>query len=269
MVNLFDIMKQAQSGAGFTNLSRQYGLSVEDTQRAVEALLPAFTLALRHTAQNPFAFAQFLEMMNSARHAPFFDGGLAGMMGGGRPGGSDVIATLFGSDDVSRRVAEQASGMTGIATGVLHQMLPTVAAMIMGGLFRSASVEGLSDLLRTWSDWLRNIKAPAAGRAADPGAPYKAWSDFMGAMMGAPNARVPEAPRRDAAADPWSGMLQAMFGGAQPAPPPPPPATPNPFEALSRMFETGREVQAQHLAGLQATFADVWGQEVPAKTAAR
>jgi hypothetical protein len=52
--------------------------------------------------------------------------------------GNGILAHVFGSKDVSRRVAQRASGQTGIGVGILKQMLPLVAAMVMGGLSRNA-----------------------------------------------------------------------------------------------------------------------------------
>lgn len=262
MVNLFDIMKQAQSGAGFSNLSHQYGLTLPQTQLAVEALLPAFTLAFRHAAQNPEAFGALVEMVSSSRYLPFFEGNGANLADSSRSGAGEILQKLFGSDEVSRRVADQASAVTGIGTGVLHRMLPTVAAVIMGGLVRSASVEGLSDILRTWSDALRAMKAPerpAPVGGGDLAGLYRHWGEFATLLTGGKPAPTPDMSRRVAAADPWTAMWQTMLGGAKPPPPPPPPSQPNPFETLFQMFETGREVQAQHLANLQSVLGGVWG----------
>jgi hypothetical protein len=67
--------------------------------------------------------------------------------------GNGILAHVFGSKDVSRRVAQRASDQTGIGVGVLKQMLPLVAAMVMGGLSRRATVSADSD-------------SPAAGGAS-------------------------------------------------------------------------------------------------------
>lgn len=255
MVNLFDIMRQAQNGSGLQNVGRVFGLDGDQSLRAVEALLPAFALAFRHATRNPDAFAQLIEMMGSARYLPFFDRGFGGTVSGpngAAPVGAEIVAKLFGPDEASRRVADQASALTGIATGVLHQMMPVLAAVVMGGLVRSLSVEGLSDTLRAWADWLAGLKQPERAAGADLGPFYAMWQSSVAAMMGVAPARAAPPPP----ADPWSGMLQAMFGAARPAPPPPPPS---PFEALSKMFDTGREVQAKYLAGLQAAMGGAGG----------
>lgn len=264
MVHLFDIMKQAQSGAAMDNIGRQFGLSIEQTQRAVEALLPAFTLGFQRSMQNPNAFAQLLEMMSSGRYAPFYDGGSG--MGAGAASGQAVLERLFGSPEISRQIAAQASAATGIGAQVLQQMLPNIAAVIMGGLFKQASVEGFAGFLRGWADWLGHI-APANGRPRQlsdaAGNLSNAWRDFVMAMLGGHGPAARREPEPSAAMAQWADLMRAftsaMPGAKAPAPPPPPPpSAPNPFEMLSEMFETGREAQAQHLAGLQAIMADLW-----------
>jgi hypothetical protein len=182
--------------------------------------------------------------------------------------GQEVLDRLFGSPEVSRQIAAQASAATGIGAQVLQQMLPTVAATLMGGLFKFASVEGLSEFLRAWADWLRTLKPadpaprPAAGTAS--GTPYGAWTDMMGAMLGTTPAPARQPSPSPSPAAPWADFMQAMVKGLPsaekaPPPPPPPPQQPNPFEVLSQMFETGREVQEQHLANLQTIFDGMWG----------
>ncbi len=254
MVNLFEIARQAQSGTWFDAASRQFGLQPAQTQRAVEALLPAFTLAFQRNAMNPAAFGNLLGMVGSGQYAPFYD-----TPGFGRPGaGETVLTQLFGSRQVTDAVAAQASAVSGIGVQILQQMLPALAATLIGGMFRYASVEGFADLLRQWSDAIKAARPLAAPpKAADP---WSAWADTVGAMMG--SSPFPQTPTRPV--DPVSGWFEAvsaMLGGAGKAPPPPPPSRPNPFEAISRMFETGREVQAQHLAGLQAIMG---GTQAPA-----
>ena len=265
MVNLFDIVRHAQSGSAMDNLGRQFGLSFDQTQRAMEALLPALSLGFQRSARNPTVFGQLLEMVASGRYAPFFDG--TGQAGLAQPNGQQVLEKLFGSNEVTRQIAAQGSAMTGIGTQVLQQMLPGLAAIVMGGLFRHVSVEGLSDVLRNWSDWLRAI-APYTSSYRQPaspsaGAPYEALANLMGAMLGGTPPPPRPAPQA-MPADPWTSFMQAFTKNLPPGstPPPPPPAPspsqPNPFEALSHMFETGREVQAQHLASLQHILDAFW-----------
>ena len=53
--------------------------------------------------------------------------------------GNGILGHLFGSKDLSRAVADQAAQATGVGQEVLQQMLPVIASMIMGGLFKQST----------------------------------------------------------------------------------------------------------------------------------
>lgn len=254
MMNLHDIMRQARSGTALPSLSRQFGLDGGQTQRAVDALLPAFSLAFQRNVQDPAAFAALLGPLASGRYAPFFDGSGSAAPPLGAIGAHDVLGALFGSPDAPRQVATQAAAATGLGVQVLQEMMPVLAATLVGGMFRYASVEGFADVLRTWSDALR-AAAPAPRRPAPPAAPWSAWFDMMNAMAPPP---PPPPPSATGPFGVWAGLMGDLAGATPQAPPAPPPP-PNPFEALTRMFDTGREVQAQHLASLQSILDGAWG----------
>jgi hypothetical protein len=72
-------------------------------------------------------------------------GGLLGQLGGGSlfdnvlspqptdvSRGNDVLGQIFGSRDVSRTVAQNAASQTGLASGLLKQMLPMLAMLVAG-----------------------------------------------------------------------------------------------------------------------------------------
>lgn len=263
MVNLLDIMRQAQHGAGMDNMARQFGLSLGDAQRAVETLLPAFSLGFRRNAMNPGAFAPFLDALSSGRYAPFFDGTTL-VPGGVTPPGAELMGQIFGSPEVTRQIAQQASAMSGVGAQVLQRIMPTMGAVLMGGMTRHASLEGVSDVLRQWADWLK-VAASAQTARAQPASPdlYGTWTGLVGSMFGMASELAPAKPALAPAGptDPWAQLMATMTGGwTKPEPPPPPPpAQPNAFSALAQMFEAGREVQAQHLAQFQQILDGMWG----------
>jgi len=53
--------------------------------------------------------------------------------------GNGILGHLFGSKDLSRAVASQAAQASGIGQNVLQQMMPAIAAMLMGGLFKQST----------------------------------------------------------------------------------------------------------------------------------
>ncbi|TIU05455.1 MAG: DUF937 domain-containing protein, partial [Mesorhizobium sp.] len=52
MPSLFDILAQAQNGNGMQILAQQFGLSQQQTQSAIEALLPAFSQGLKRNTSD-------------------------------------------------------------------------------------------------------------------------------------------------------------------------------------------------------------------------
>jgi hypothetical protein len=289
MVTLFDIMRNAQSGRGLDNLSHQFGLSPADTQRAVEALLPAFTLGFQRSMHNPNAFGEFVDLLSSGQYAPFFDAAKP-PKAAAWASGNEALTKILGSKEVTRQIAEQAASATGIGAQVLQQMLPMLAATIVGGVFRYSSLQGMGDLFAQWSEAFhrahdaRERKKRSDARRTEPPRqpastnPFEAWAAMMGSMFGADSthsqpARTSRPALRSEPANPpamnpveaWSNLIETMLGKkpAPPAPvpkaPAPPPAAENPLQLLAQMFETGREVQAQHLATLQAILDGFWG----------
>ena len=137
MTNLYEMMLQAQNGQAMQNLARQYGLSMQQTQNAVEALLPAFSMGLQRQTQDPYAFGNLARMMTAQPFGRLYDTDGDGIPDSATPAGVDVLSQLFGSREVSQAVAAQAAATSGVSQAILKQMLPVIASMIMGGLFKN------------------------------------------------------------------------------------------------------------------------------------
>jgi hypothetical protein len=245
MLNWFDLMRQAQCGAGFDNMARQFGLRPEQVQLAVSALLPAFALGLQRQAANPNAMAQFLQTMMAGQYAAFFDSAAQAFSTEGRREGQAIVDRLFGSDEVTKRVAQQAAQFSGIGTEVLNQLLPLVAAILAGGMFKVMKSQGemMGTMMAAWQgaapgggaeDRRSGSEAkPSAGEAANP---------FDAMMAGFVGKAPPEKAKR-----------------SKPEKPEKPAAPATPVEAWGQMMETGQEMQRRHLESLQAIFDSAWG----------
>ena len=146
-MDMLEILKQ--SGA-IGSVAQQLGVNEQIAQAGAEALLPAILGGFKKTAQ---AQPSGLEGL----------GGVLGQLGGGGlldsvlspeptpvQQGNDVLGQIFGSKDVSRTVAGQASQQTGIDSSLLKQMLPLLAMLVAGYLSRQGSGEqggGLGGLI--------------------------------------------------------------------------------------------------------------------------
>lgn len=137
-MNLFDLMNQAGGGKGFADLGQQFGLSESDVRKAVEAFAPAFSAGLGRKAAEPSGLYDFLGTLAGGQYDQFFNSPLAAGRDAERDSGNAILGQLFGSKDVSRALANQASAATGLSEAILKQVLPAIAAMMSGGLAQQA-----------------------------------------------------------------------------------------------------------------------------------
>ena len=121
----------AQVG-GFQSMARELGISEAQAAKGAEALVPAILGGYKKQAQAQPAGLEGL-------------GGLLGQLGGGglledvlspQPTnvsrGNEVLGQIFGSRDVSRAVAQNASAKSGLDPEILKKMLPMLAMLVTG-----------------------------------------------------------------------------------------------------------------------------------------
>ncbi len=136
-MQLTDIL--AQMG-GLQSMARELGVSENQAASGAEALLPAILGGLKKQAQAQPTGVEGL-------------GGLLGQLGGGglldevlapQPTdvnhGNDVLGQIFGSKDVSRTVAQNASAQTGLDPTLLKQILPILAMLVAGFMAKQQGV---------------------------------------------------------------------------------------------------------------------------------
>lgn len=292
MLPLFDMLAQAQNGQGIELLARQFNLSQQQAQLAVEALLPAFSQGLKRNTADPSGIGGFLSAMASGDHAKYFENAGNAFSAQGVSQGNDVLGQLFGSKDLSRAVAAQAAQATGLGQQTLQQMLPVIASMVMGGLAKQSTGQmqaaagsgagnnplaeiieqmmkqgGLGGMMGGGQQAPRQ-QEPQAQNPFDPmgNNPFgKVLQDMFGGGAG----QAQQAPQAPADGNPWGRILEDMMGGGQRQQPqreeqqrqdraqrqPSPEAAKNPYEEIfGRMFETGKQQQDEYQKGMESIF---------------
>ncbi|PBB39515.1 DUF937 domain-containing protein [Mesorhizobium sp. WSM3868] len=221
MPSLFDIFLKAQNGAGMQALAQQFGLSMQQAQAAVQALLPAFSQGLQRNTADPYGMGAFMTAMASGQHAKYFEDATRAFTPQGIDEGNGILGHLFGSKDLSRAVAAQAAQATGLSQQVLQQMLPAMASMMMGGLFKQT-----------------NSQMQAAGGFGGGGNPFGEIIEEMMRQAGG-GAQAPQPAPNPYGDNPLGKVLQDMFGGGAQQPQSQPQQAPNPYgdNPLGKMFE--------------------------------
>jgi hypothetical protein len=205
MPSLFEMMANAQNGNGIDALSRQFGLSQEQTEAALQALLPAFSQGLKRNVADPYGLGAFMTAMATGQHAAFFDDAKAAASPAGVNEGNAILGQLFGSKDLSRAVADQAARATGIGQNILARMLPVIASMLMGGFVKQSTGQPGAQQAGSgniFGDLLQQMMQGGLGGTA---APQMQSQPTSGSSTSDPFG-----------GNPFGKMLQDMLGGGMP-----------------------------------------------------
>ena len=236
MFNWFDLMRQAQASAALASLAQQFNLSGDQTQKTMAAFMPAFAMGLQHatTSSDP---ARLFQSMMSGAYQNFWQAAGNPFTPQAQQEGRKLLDQIFGSDEVSRRVAHQAAGYAGISADTMQQLLPVLAGILAGGT--SQWMMAHTQAFQNFGGSKDSQQAPAA---ANPWADL--WTNWMKA---ASPEKKPANP------------FEEMFAGFFQMPPPaesPKPEPQSSSTSLDGMMEKGREIQMQYLASLQSIFTN-------------
>lgn len=140
-MNLLEMIMQAQGGKIAKTAGSQHGLNANQSKKAIAALLPAISSALKQNTQSPQGLAGLLGALQGGNHSQYMDQADIYARPETRNEGNAILGHLFGSKDVSKAVAGHAAEKSGIGADVLKKMLPMVATMAMGSLSKQTQKE--------------------------------------------------------------------------------------------------------------------------------
>jgi hypothetical protein len=246
MFNLSEIMQSAQGGNAYNNLANQFGIGPDQAQRAVEALLPAFSMGLQQQTQSADGWQNILGSLGQAQNsANFFDSDGDGIPDHLETEGQNALGAMFGNPETTQAVTQQAAQFAGLPAGMMQQMLPVIASMVMGGLFKGAMSNGLGGVLG------QMMQGSAAGGAMPGG-----LGSVLGGMFG--QQMAPQQPQAGGMGGMLGTILGGLFGGRAPeAPPPPQDPVAAGLDMLKGMFQTGQEVHNTQSDALQQIFQQI------------
>lgn len=143
-MNLLDTLLAANGGGAVKQLGQQFGLGDEQAGAALSALVPALASGLAKNATQTGGLDNLLGALTGGQHAGYLDDPTSLARPETAADGNNILGHILGSKDVSRQVATQAAASSGVGADVLKQMLPVVAAMVMGAMAKKASGGGLA-----------------------------------------------------------------------------------------------------------------------------
>ncbi len=131
-MDLMDLVNQQLSGPRLSQMSRQLGISEDQTRQALPAALAALTGGLAQNAAQPQGAQQLSNALNKDHDGGLLDsldgflGGMGGMgAGGGSLGaGAAILGHVFGQRQ------QRVEGNLGRATGLNPQTMASLLAML-------------------------------------------------------------------------------------------------------------------------------------------
>jgi hypothetical protein len=119
---------------GLSSIARELGVSESQAAAGADALLPAILGGFKKQAQ-PVGVDGLGSLLGRLGGGGLLDNVLSAEPTDlGR--GNDVLGQIFGSKDVSRTVAQNASARSGLDPSLLKKMLPMLAMLVAGYMAR-------------------------------------------------------------------------------------------------------------------------------------
>jgi hypothetical protein len=149
------VMDMLEQMGGIQSLAREFGVSESQAASGAAALLPAILGGFKKQTQGqPAGLEGLIGMLGGLGGGGLMDEVLAPKPTNVSPG-NDILGQIFGSREVSRTVAQNAAGQTGLDPALLKKMLPVLAMLVAGYMAKQGRASaapqagggGLADML--------------------------------------------------------------------------------------------------------------------------
>ncbi len=257
MFNLYQLVTGAHGGQGLDSLAQQFGLSREQTDSAVQALMPALSTAFMAKASQPGGLGDIAGAMTDPQHQQAHDDPAAAQDPGVQQKGSDVAGSIFGNNAILGQVTRTAAQYTGLPESTIQAMLPVITSLVVGGAAKAMHQQGMGGMLGQLASgglggMLGQFGSGAGGTGGAglgtsgmggmggglPGMLGNIFSSFFGGSGGSQAAQNPAGAK----ADPASGLPPMAQAG---------------MDQLFKMFQPGVSGQPGQSGGQMGGLADM------------
>ena len=142
-MNLLGMLLDAQGSPALKQLTSAFGVSEGDAKNALSALVPALARGMQNNLAKQNGVEDLIGALAKGQHQRYIEQPDALPVQEVAADGNAILGHLFGSKDVSRRVASHAAAQTGLDAGLLKKMLPIIATLVMGSVSKQAGAQKL------------------------------------------------------------------------------------------------------------------------------
>ncbi len=149
-MNLLDLLQASGGENSVGALASKLGLNETEAKSVVGALSPTLIKSFQEQALRTNGLEKLEAALDRGSHKRYIEEPELLHKDETREDGNKILGHLFGSKEVSRKVAAHASRETGIGDDVIKKALPLVAGLAMGALGKKKAEKsggGFGDML--------------------------------------------------------------------------------------------------------------------------
>ena len=241
MLSLYDIVQQAMAGAGKSGSpSLGFDLTPAQSERALAALIPAFSLGLKRASQDPQSLIELMQLLakfsGPKNHAPGTALDMEALNAS-----RESLGILFGSSDSTKTIADHASSLANVPSEKILEMMPSLASTIMSGLQDSMPIkEGPApDLLAAFIEGFeRGRPEPKPEPDFSPEAATEILNSFFSGFQRGRDDGEGEAAQPEETAEPAEEKQEST---------------------LESLFNAGDQIQKSNMDAMQTMFDRLYG----------
>ena len=137
-MNLLDLLDSVGGQQSLGSLAKNLGLDSAKTNDLVGALAPALMGGLKKQTSSDDGLASLKNALQKGGHQQYLNNPNSMSAPESVQDGNNILGHIFGSKDVSRNVAAQASESTGISADLIKKALPLIAGLAMGAMSKKS-----------------------------------------------------------------------------------------------------------------------------------
>ncbi len=145
-MNILDILRHADGGGAVKSLAQTYGIAPAAAEAVLGSVVPQLSQRIERNTLSRGGVADLVGAIGEAARHDYLSNPQALASEAVKQDGIAFLDQILWSKDRSRSVAHAAAQSSGVSEALIKQMLPAIAAMMMGGLAKGAA-GGLGDIL--------------------------------------------------------------------------------------------------------------------------
>jgi hypothetical protein len=133
-MNLIETILKASGGSALSEIASKLNIDGGQATEILKQLAPALGRGISRNTADQGGLDALINALGKGNHERYLDNPNAVTEQDAIDDGNGILGHIFGSKEVSRKVATHASNQTGVSSSLIKKMLPMIASLAMGAL---------------------------------------------------------------------------------------------------------------------------------------